>query len=186
MQMYVRLGIRLLYKASIAHPRPRVAQRCAEALLTGEDAESGSEHRMTCHASRICACAPARTPAVSDSDEHAMTTSRAAPAIPPCAPMPAVGDATTMTSCVVPAASLDTLRLSPSSPPTQLHRYTFETKEALVAKVVWRLGLTYDDHVHRSHLRPSVRLSNVACISTRAAPRLTRQGTTISTNDTQA
>jgi hypothetical protein len=27
------------------------------------------------------------------------------------------------------------------------HRYMFETKETLVAKVVWRLSLTYNDHV---------------------------------------
>ena len=47
------------------------------------------------------------------------------------------------------------------------HRYTFETKETLVAKVVWRLGLTYDDHVLDAYTIASISIVTRLCLAMR-------------------
>jgi len=44
------------------------------------------------------------------------------------------------------------------------HRYTFKTKETLVAKVVWRLSLTYDDHVLDAYTIASIGIVTRLCL----------------------
>jgi hypothetical protein len=44
------------------------------------------------------------------------------------------------------------------------HRYTFKTKETFVAKVVWRLGLTYDDHVLDAYTIASIGIITRLCL----------------------
>jgi hypothetical protein len=44
------------------------------------------------------------------------------------------------------------------------HRHTFESKETLISKVVWRLSLTYDDHVLDAYTIASIGIVTRLCL----------------------